>query len=79
MFRSNRNNPFFLILAGILAIPVISAVTGMVNNHGKNNFIKRFKDEGIHMFTPGRFRVNGRDTIMNPFSIRSLDNIVSKE
>ena len=31
------------------------------------------------MFTPGRFRVNGKDTIMNPFSIRHLDNIVSDE
>ena len=42
-----------------------------------SSFITRFKNEGIHMFTPGRFRVNGRDTIANPFSIRKLENIVS--
>ena len=42
------------------------------------SFIQRFKHEGIHMLTPGRFRVNGRDTIQNPFSIRSLDKIVSR-
>jgi hypothetical protein len=43
------------------------------------SFVSRFKNEGIHMFTPGRFRVNGKDTIQNPFSIRHLDNIVSEQ
>jgi hypothetical protein len=31
MFRTHRNNPLTLILAGILAIPIISAVTGMMS------------------------------------------------
>lgn len=32
---------------------------------------------GIHMFSEGRYRVNGGSTLNNPFSIRSLKNIVS--
>ena len=32
---------------------------------------------GIHMFSDGRYRVNGGSTLNNPFSIRSLKNIVS--
>jgi len=31
MLRTHRNNPLTLILAGILAIPIISAVTGMMS------------------------------------------------
>ncbi|GAX79655.1 hypothetical protein CEUSTIGMA_g7096.t1 [Chlamydomonas eustigma] len=73
MFRTNRNNPLMLILAGLFAIPMISAVTGLLN--GNMTFVQRFKNEGIHMFTTGRFRVNGHDTLANPFSIRHLDNM----
>ncbi|KAG1653580.1 hypothetical protein FOA52_008027 [Chlamydomonas sp. UWO 241] len=72
MYRTNRNNPILLIVAGLFAIPVVSMVTSMLNGH--TTFVKQFRDEGIHMFTQGRYRVNGRDTLTNPFSIRSLDN-----
>ncbi len=48
-----------------------------IPRYRNTTFVQRFKNEGIHMFTPGRYRVNGRDTLQNPFSIRSLDKIVS--
>ena len=31
MFRTNRNNPLVLIMAGIFAIPIISAITGIMS------------------------------------------------
>uniref|UniRef100_A0A7S3R582 J domain-containing protein n=1 Tax=Dunaliella tertiolecta TaxID=3047 RepID=A0A7S3R582_DUNTE len=72
MYRTNRNNPFFLLMAGLFAIPVVSVATSIAN--GNTGFITRFRDEGIFMFTQNRFKVNGRDTVRtNPFSIRSTD------
>eukprot|EP00955_Chlamydomonas_euryale_P051291 354846-Chlamydomonas_euryale.AAC.5 len=74
MYRTNRNNPAMLLMVGLFAIPVVTMVTSVLN--GNTGFIRQFRDEGIYMFTQGRYRVNGRDTLMNPFSIRSLDNMV---
>mmetsp|Transcript_18649 Transcript_18649/g.40064 ORF Transcript_18649/g.40064 Transcript_18649/m.40064 type:complete len:216 (-) Transcript_18649:50-697(-) len=73
MFRTSRNNPFLLIVTGLLCIPAIATVTSILN--GNTAFISRFKNEGIHMFSEGRYKVNGRSTLNNPFSIRSLDNM----
>uniref|UniRef100_A0A7R9V9E1 J domain-containing protein n=1 Tax=Chlamydomonas euryale TaxID=1486919 RepID=A0A7R9V9E1_9CHLO len=73
MYRTNRNNPAMLLMVGLFAIPVVTMVTSVLN--GNTGFIRQFRDEGIYMFTQGRYRVNGRDTLMNPFSIRSLDNM----
>ena len=73
-FRTSRNNPLLLILTGLVAIPVISTLTGLVT--GESTWISRFRDEGIHGWSESKFRVNGRNTVaLNPFSIKSLDNM----
>lgn len=73
MARTSRNNPFILIITGLLCIPAISMFTSVMN--GNTTFVQQFKNEGIHMFTEGRYRVNGHSTLTNPFSIRSIKNL----
>lgn len=73
-FRVSRNNPLLLILVGLVAIPAISTLTGLVT--GESDWIKRFRDEGIHGWAESKFRVNGKSTVaLNPYSIRSVDNM----
>uniref|UniRef100_A0A7S0WRH3 J domain-containing protein n=1 Tax=Chlamydomonas leiostraca TaxID=1034604 RepID=A0A7S0WRH3_9CHLO len=70
MFRKTRNNPFFLIMAGLVSIPFVSAAVSVAN--GKTSFIQQYKEQGIFMFTQNRFKINGRETVhINPFSIRA--------
>lgn len=69
MFRSTKNHPAFLIVAGLVCIPLVSTVVSLVN--GRTTFVERYKNEGIFMFTQNRFKINGRETVRtNPFSIR---------
>lgn len=72
MFRTSRNNPFLLIMSGLLAIPCIAFTVSLTN--GNTEWIRRFRNEGLHMFGPNALRVNGRDAVggINPFAIRSL-------
>lgn len=72
MFRRGRNNPALIIGGGLLAIPFISLITSVAN--GETEFIKRFRDEGLNVFSDQRYKVNGRTSVVNPFSIRDLGN-----
>ncbi|MEW5316046.1 MAG: hypothetical protein WDW38_007436 [Sanguina aurantia] len=72
MFRRTRNNPFILIVAGLLMVPGISVIVAVAN--GNTGFIERFRNEGINMYSQAHYQVNGRTSLNNPFSIGSMDN-----
>ena len=73
-FRVSRNNPLLLILCGLVTIPIISTLTGLLT--GEADWIQRFRDEGIHGWSESKFRVNGKSTVaLNPYSIKTLDNM----
>ncbi|GFR42848.1 hypothetical protein Agub_g3806 [Astrephomene gubernaculifera] len=74
MLRSTRNNPFVLIVAGLVAVPLVAVTVSVAN--GNTGWIKRFRDQGIHAFGDAGIRANGRNTVtVNPFAIRRLDEI----
>lgn len=54
-FRTSRNNPLLLIAMGLIAIPVISTLTGLLT--GEATWIQKFRDEGIHGWSESRFKV----------------------
>lgn len=70
MLRSSRNSPFVLLLSGLVCIPAAALLTSAISGNG--TFIKRFKEEGITLFTDERLKVNGRSSTINPFMIRDL-------
>ncbi|MEW5304503.1 MAG: hypothetical protein WDW36_007113 [Sanguina aurantia] len=70
--RRTRNNPFILIVAGLLMVPGISVIVAVAN--GNTGFIERFRNEGINMYSQAHYQVNGRTSLNNPFSIGSMDN-----
>eukprot|EP00798_Chlamydomonas_sp_ICE-L_P013126 gene13126-3446_t len=69
MLHRGRNNPFALIMIGLATIPFISAATSVLT--GNTGWILKFRREGIHMFG-NRYKVNGRDTVQNPFAIKTV-------
>ncbi|EFJ47841.1 molecular chaperone [Volvox carteri f. nagariensis] len=74
MFRTTRNNPFVLIATGFLAIPAISLFVSAVN--GDTDWVKQFRDQGLHVFGQESLKANGRDAVgINPFAIRRLEDI----
>ncbi|KXZ45683.1 hypothetical protein GPECTOR_51g668 [Gonium pectorale] len=74
MFRTTRNNPFVLIASGLLAIPAISMLVSLGN--GDTEWIKQFRDQGLHVFGHESLRANGRDAVgINPFAIRRLEDL----
>ncbi|KAG2497644.1 hypothetical protein HYH03_004383 [Edaphochlamys debaryana] len=74
MARSTRNNPFALIVGGLLAIPTIAVVVSLVNDD--LGWIRNFRDKGLHSFNVLSLKANGRDAVgINPFSVRRLEDL----
>ncbi|KAG2432662.1 hypothetical protein HYH02_006650 [Chlamydomonas schloesseri] len=74
MFRTTRNNPFVLIVTGLLAIPAISLMVSVTS--GDTEWIRRFRDQGLHVFGHDALRANGRAAVgINPFAIRRLEDM----
>lgn len=74
MLRTTRNNPFVLVVTGLMAIPLVSMFVSAVN--GDTAWIREFRDKGLHVFGQDALRANGRDAVgINPFAIRRLEDM----
>lgn len=73
MFRGRGDSPVGLILIGLAAIPLVNAAVSIWN--GEVKFVNDVKNQGLNYFSSNQWKVNGRNTAINPYSIRSLDDI----